>query len=71
MKTENPLDLFGRHPEFLVLAVNLLVYRLGGQVVFTSHELADATAEYTAKVCQDFDTETVTITTHTRSGHKH
>ena len=71
MKTENPLDMFVRHPEFLLLVVNYLVFKLGGQVTFNAQSLADACAEYECKVIQDFEAETVVITSQTRKGHTH
>ena len=71
MKTENPLDMFVRHPEFLILVVNYLVFKLGGQVSFNAQGLADACAGYDCKVIQDFDDETVVITSQTRKGHTH
>lgn len=71
MKTENPLELFARHPEFLALVVNYLVYKAGGQITFTAVELADATASYECKVTQDFDRETVVITSCVKKGHDH
>ena len=71
MKTENPLELFARHPEFLILVVNYLVFKLGGQVSFNAQGLADACADYECKVIQDFEAETVVITSQIRKGHVH
>ena len=71
MKTENPLELFARHPEFLALVVNYLVFKLGGQVAFDATVLANACADYECKVIQDFEAETVVITSQIRKGHVH
>jgi hypothetical protein len=69
MKTENPLPMFVRYPDFLVLVINLLVLRLGGQVMFTAQELADMTQEYSGvTVMQDFELEAVLLKIHTRKG---
>lgn len=68
MVTQNPLKLFTRHPEFLVLTINKLVLQLGGQVSFDAKDLAKVEEEYSGCiVTQDFVNERVTLTLKARA----
>ena len=67
MITQNPIHHFVRYPEFLVLVLNYLVFRQGGQVKFDAQDLAHVSQQYSnVVVTQNFETEEIILKISTR-----
>lgn len=70
MKTENPMQAFVQaHPLFVLMLIDLLLERVGGQISFYATDLAKISENYVGStITQDFENEHLVVKLHTRKG---
>lgn len=51
------------HPEFCALALNVLLFKLGGQITIPMNQLAEVSKEFPSfRLAMDFPNESITLT---------